>query len=82
MTDHEDATIVPDELEPGQSYRVDYKHERLRRSFRLTGTFVGREDRDSDGETVSMLVFEVKPRFGKPSRQPVDPATLVSITAA
>jgi hypothetical protein len=77
-----DEGIDPDELETGQSYRVDYKYERLRRSFRFTGTFIGREERDEDGETVNMLLFEIRPRFGKPSRQPVDPASLVSITKA
>jgi hypothetical protein len=81
MTD-KDKGVPPIELETGQRYRVDYKHERLRRSFRFTGTFMGREDRTEDDETVNMLVFEIRPRFGKPSRQPVDPATLVSIQKA
>lgn len=81
MTD-KDKGVPPDELETGQRYRVDYKYERLRRSFRFTGTFMGREDRTEDEETVSVLMFEIRPRFGKPSTQPVDPASLVSVQKA
>ena len=82
MDDKTNEGIPPDQLETGQRYRVDYKYEKLGRSFRFTGTFVGREDREVDGETITMLVFEVRPRFGKPSTQPVDPATLMSIAKA
>ena len=43
---------------------------------------MGREDRTEDEETVSMLMFEIRPHFGKPSTQPVDPASLVSVQKA
>jgi hypothetical protein len=82
MDDESAKGIPPEDLETGRRYQVDYKYERLRRSFRFTGTFTGREDREEDGETISMLVFEVRPRFGKPSMQPVNPATLLSIAEA
>jgi hypothetical protein len=81
MTAHAYHGIDPDLLEPGHAYRVDYKHERLRRSFRLKGTFVGRDVRpiEEEGEPVDVLVFEVKPRFGEPAEQAVGLSTLQSI---
>ena len=74
--------IDPADLEPGRTYRVDHKHERLRRSFRLIGTFVAREQRPAEergDEPVDVLVFEVKPRFGKPGRQVVEVSAIQSI---
>jgi hypothetical protein len=73
--------LDPDTLEPGHLYRVDYKHVRLRRGFRIHGRFLGRETRtlEEGEEPVEVLLFEVKPRFGDPAVQPVDPATLQSI---
>jgi hypothetical protein len=76
--------IDPADLEPGHTYQVDYKHVRLRRSFRAVGTYIGAEqrppaeDEDEDGP-VDTLVFEVKPRFGKPGRQPIDVSTIQAI---
>jgi hypothetical protein len=75
-------TIDPDALEAGRAYRVDHKNERLRRSFRFTGTFLGREERSADGETAWFLLFEIKPRFGKPARQPVELSTILAIEPA
>jgi hypothetical protein len=75
-------SIDPATLEPGHRYRVDHKDARLRRSFRFDGTFLGSQERTQDGVVSKVLVFEVKPRFGKPAHQPVDPATITSIEPA
>jgi hypothetical protein len=82
MGDDVKAGIHPDALEPGHVYRVDHKHERLRRSFRTEGTFIGKEQRppeEGGGEPVTVLVFEVKPRFGKPGRQVIAVSTIQTI---
>jgi len=79
MGDDADRGIAPASLEPGRLYRVDHKHEQLRRSFRLIGTYVGTEQRspaETGGEPKAVVVFEVKPRFGKPGRQVVDVAQI------
>jgi hypothetical protein len=84
MTGDAEGPIDLDSLEPGRSYRVDYKHERLRRSFRCVGTYLGAEERPSPepgGDPVRVLVFEVKPRFGKPASQPIEVATIQAIEA-
>lgn len=63
-------------------YQVDHKHVRLRRSFRMIGTYVGTEQRppaEAGDAPITVLVFEVKPRFGKPARQVVDVSQLQSI---
>lgn len=75
MTPDADRGLDPATLEPGRTYQVDYKHEGLRRSFRIVGTYIGPEQRpptQDETEPVDILVFEVKPRFAKPARQPVD----------
>ena len=67
--------IEPESLVPGRIYRVDHRHVRLRRTFRMVGSYVGMETRppaEPGGEPLAVLVFEVKPRFGKPGRQIVD----------
>lgn len=74
--------IDPADLEPGHTYQVDYKHVRLRRSFRAVGVFIGAEQRppqDDEEEPVDVLVFEVKPRFGKPARLPIDVPAIQAI---
>lgn len=74
--------IDPANLEPGRTYRVDHKHVRLRRSFRLVGTFVAHEQRppeEGGDEPVDVLVFEVKPHFGKPGHQVVEVSAIQSI---
>jgi hypothetical protein len=75
-------SIDPATLEPGRRYRVDHKDARLRRSFRFVGTFLGPQDQTREGVATRVLVFEVKPRFGPPTRQPVDPATITQIISA
>jgi hypothetical protein len=85
MGDEAGRGIDPETLEPGRAYHVDHKHEQLRRSFRLVGTFVSREQRpakEAGGEPVAVLVFEVKPRFGKPGRQVVEVSHIQSIREA
>jgi hypothetical protein len=82
MGEDTDRGIAPESLEPGHTYRVDHKHVQLRRTFRLIGTYVGTEQRppyEAGGEPVTVLVFEVKPRFGKPGRQVVDVSQVQSI---
>ncbi len=79
---HGHDSIDPASLQPGVRYRVDHKDARLRRSFRFVGTFLGPEERTQEGEVRQVLVFELKPRFGKPARQPVDPETITGIEPA
>jgi hypothetical protein len=77
--------VDPVKLVIGRRYRVDRKHERLRRTFRLTGVLVAIETVSSSepGEPdTTRLTFEVKPRFAKPVRQTFDIATLVAVVPA
>jgi hypothetical protein len=76
------AGIDIDALEVRRRYRVDWKHERLRRTFRFTGTLLSIQSTPatSPGEAPERwLTFEVKPRFGRATEQRVDVATLRSI---
>jgi hypothetical protein len=69
---------------PGR-YRVDWKHEQLRRTFRFTGTLLSIEETPATppgGEPERWLTFEVKPRFGRATVQRIDVATLRSIEPA
>ena len=69
-------------LEPGRRYRVEWKNDELRRSFRFAGTLVSIDvsPATTPGEEPSRkLAFEVKPRFGKATMQRVDVTTLRSI---
>jgi hypothetical protein len=68
-------------LVPGARYRVDWKDEGIRRTFRTTGTFVDvREEPGADGDAARRVVrFEVRPRFGRPTIQPIDAAALVDV---
>ncbi|HSD49716.1 MAG TPA: hypothetical protein VLE71_07805 [Actinomycetota bacterium] len=69
-------------LEPGNRYVVDYKHERLRRVFRVKGTLVDvspwqpAEGPSGGGWT---LTLESRPRFGEPSRFRVQTDVLTRI---
>jgi hypothetical protein len=66
----------------GKRYRVDWRHEGLRRSFRATGTLLSIEATPAttpDGESARWLRLEVKPRFGQATVQRVDVATLRSV---
>jgi hypothetical protein len=72
-------------LEVGRPYVVDYKHERLRRTFRAKGTFLrASEWRTADGVRGGgwTLTFEVRPRFGKPSELHVDTSILTRVVPA
>lgn len=74
-----------DALEVRRRYRVDWKHERLRRTFRFTGTLLSIEEVPGvtpHDEPERWLSFEVKPRFGRTAIQRVDVATLRSIEPA
>lgn len=85
MGDDADRGIDPETLEPGRVYQVDHKHAQLRRSFRTVGTFVAIEPRppaETGGDPITVLVLEVKPRFGKPGRQVVDVSHIQSISEA
>ncbi|MGZ5213682.1 MAG: hypothetical protein ACXWXM_08215 [Actinomycetota bacterium] len=69
-------------LEVGRRYRVDWKNEQLRRTFRSTGALLSIEvtPATTPGEEPERwLTFEVKPRFGRATVQRVDVATLRSI---
>jgi hypothetical protein len=72
-------------LEVGHTYVVDYKHERLRRTFRAKGTLLRASGwRTADGVRGGgwMLTFEVRPRFGKPSELNVDTSILTRVEPA
>jgi hypothetical protein len=82
MSGAKEPVVNLDQLEIGRRYRVDHKHERLRRSFRTEGMLVAIEEPSADeGEEAGdhVLVIEVKPRFGKPAEQRVDVATVTAI---
>ena len=69
-------------LEVRRRYRIDWKNEQLRRSFRSTGTLLSIEETPATtpgGEPERWLAFEVKPRFGEATVQRIDVATLLSI---
>ncbi|HEY7667289.1 MAG TPA: hypothetical protein VIE12_04100 [Actinomycetota bacterium] len=85
MTEPKPRGVDPSTLVIGRRYRVDRKHEKLRRTFRFTGVLLAIETTPGSGpdepETVS-LTFEEKPRFGKPVRQRLDLDTLVAVVPA
>ena len=71
-----------DSLEVGRPYVVDYKHEKLRRIFRVKGTLIEVSPwRPAEGPTGGgwTLTLESKPRFGAPSRFHVETAVLTRI---
>jgi hypothetical protein len=73
-----------DALVIGHRYRVDHRHERLRRTFRTEGTLVAIEEvppEDGQDDPGHTLVVEVKPRFGRPAEQPIDVVTITAIRA-
>lgn len=69
-------------LEIGRTYRVDYKHEMLRRTFRVKATLraVGpwrpAEGPEGGGFTIEL---ETRPRFGSPTTFHVDTEVLTRI---
>jgi hypothetical protein len=84
-TDRTRPEIDVASLELHRRYRVDWKNEQLRRSFRFAGTLLSIEaapSATSGEESARWLAFEVKPRFGKATIQRVDVATLLAIEPA
>ena len=80
--DQREPRIDVGSLEIGRRYRVDRKDEALRRSFRFVGTLTSIEastDGRADATTQGRLIFEVKPRFGRPTLQRVDVATVLAL---
>jgi hypothetical protein len=76
------APIDLDALVPGRRYRVDWKDDGIRRSFRTTGTFVDIHEEpaaEGGGEPRRVVRFEVRPRFGRNAIQPIDAARLVHV---
>jgi hypothetical protein len=72
-------------LHVGGHYRVDWRHEQLRRTFRFKGTLLSIEETPATGEVAepqTSLAFEVKPRFGSATVQRVDLTTLRTIEPA
>ena len=69
-------------LQTGGRYRVDWKNEQLRRSFRFAGTLLSIETpppTTPGDQPTRWLAFEVKPRFGQATVQRIDVATIRSI---
>jgi hypothetical protein len=78
-------TVDPSTLEIGRRYRVDRKHEQLRRTFRFTGTLLeiaSEPGAGPDDPPVVRLTFEERPRFGRAVRQTHDLDTLVAVVPA
>ena len=71
-------------LHVGDHYRVDWRHERLRRTFRFKGTLLAIEQTPATDEATehTTLAFEVKPRFGAATVQRVELATVRAIEPA
>jgi hypothetical protein len=72
-------------LEVGRRYRIDWRHEQLRRTFRATGTLRSIEETPAEAPDQTArrwLMLDVKPRFGKAAVQRVDVAMLRSIEPA
>ena len=68
-----------------RQYRVDWRHEQLRRTFRFKGTLLAIEETpaaDEPAEPQTSLAFEVKPRFGAATVQRVELATIRTIEPA
>ena len=79
---YEELRPMLEDLEPGKHYVVDYKHERLRRTFRVKGTLVEVGPwQPADGPTGGgwTLTLESRPRFGEPSRFRVETDVLTRI---
>jgi hypothetical protein len=77
--------VDPSTLEIGRRYRVDRKHEQLRRTFRFTGTLLAIESEPGEGADdppIVRLTFEEKPRFGTAVQQTHELGTLVAVEPA
>ena len=72
-------------LQVGGQYRVDWRHDQLRRTFRFNGTLLAIEETpaaDGSAEPTTSLAFEVKPRFGAAAVQRVELSTIRTIEPA
>ncbi len=72
-------------LQVGDRYRVDWRHEQLRRTFRFKGTLLAIEETpaaDEAAEPKTSLAFEVKPRLGAATVQRVELSTIRTIEPA
>ena len=70
-------------LQVGDRYRVDWRHEQLRRTFRFKGTLLAIEETlDAMAEPKTSLAFEVKPIFGAAAVQRVELSTIRMIEPA
>jgi hypothetical protein len=72
-------------LQVGSHYRVDWRHEQLRRTFRFKGTLLAIEESPATDETTepqTSLAFEVKPWFGAAAVQRVELSTIRTIEPA
>ncbi len=71
-------------LTVGDHYRVDWRHEQLRRTFRFKGTLLAIEETPATDEAAERmsLAFEVKPRFGAATVQRVELRTIRTIEPA
>jgi hypothetical protein len=79
---YEELWPTIEQLEVGREYRVDYKHDRLRRTFRVKGTLLEISPwREAEGATGGgwRLTLESRPRFGSPSRFHVDTDVMTKI---
>jgi len=73
--------VDPATLEVGGRYRVDHRHEGLRRTFRFTGILLGIDVEpgpDPEGPGATILTFEEKPRFARATTHRIDLATMVA----
>lgn len=80
-----EPAVDPSALVIGRRYRVDRRHEGLRRTFRFTGTLVAIDSEPgagTDDPPSIRLTFEEKPRFGPAVQQTHHLATLVAVTPA
>lgn len=72
-------------LEPGRTYRVDYKHEKLRRTFRVKATLrevsPWRPAHGTEGGGFT-LTLQTRPRFGSPATFHVTTDVLTRIVPA
>jgi hypothetical protein len=90
--EHERA--IRDALRPGERVRIDWKNDRLRRTFRAVATVIDVQDASGwearDGSTDDPertaagwnVLIEVKPRFGSATRQRIDGAAIVNVRPA
>jgi hypothetical protein len=91
---HEHERAIRDALRPGDRVRIDWKNDRLRRTFRAVATVIELQDTSGEDRRVASpddpdrtaagwnVLVEVKPRFGAPTRQRIDGGTIVKVRPA